>query len=118
MRILLCDDDADTTATCALLLRLDGFEVRTAADGRAALEVARAFLPEAVVLDLALPGMDGYEIARRLKEECAGPAPLVIAVSGYQRRAEGSPFIHFHFLKPVNVEQLAGLLREATVAAG
>jgi DNA-binding response OmpR family regulator len=113
MRILICDDDADTTASFALLLGLYGFDVRTAPDGRAALEVARAFLPEAVLLDLGLPGMDGYELARRIKHECASPTPLVVAVSGYRPRPEGSPFIHFHYLKPADVGQLVELLQAA-----
>ncbi len=71
-RVLIVEDNADTAQTLATLLALDGHEVRIAHDGFQALEVAAGFRPDVVLLDIGLPGMDGFEIARRLRQlDCA-----------------------------------------------
>jgi signal transduction histidine kinase len=67
-RIMIVDDNRDAAFSLAMLLRLDGFEVRTACDGPAALEIAESFHPQAILLDIGLPGMDGYAVAHRLRE--------------------------------------------------
>lgn len=96
------------------LLRLPGNEVETAHDGFAALEAARKFSPEYVLLDIGLPGMDGYEVATRLRaDECCRNA-IIIAVSGYgqdedRRRSKEAGFDH-HLTKPVDHDALMGLL--------
>ena len=73
-RVLVVDDNRDALETLEMLLRLLGAEVQTAADGRSALETLRRFRPAAVVLDIGLPDMDGYEVARRVREEPGGRA--------------------------------------------
>ena len=80
-RVLVVDDNPDIVWTCSTLFRLSGFDVETALDGRAALVTARAFRPEVALLDIGLPGMDGFELARRLCAEY-GPALLLIAITG------------------------------------
>src|SRR6185436_20118953 len=80
-RILVVDDNVDSAETLAEMLKLWGHEVQTAHDGPAALEAARAQPPDAVLLDLSLPVMDGYETARRLRKE--GLGKLLVAVTGF-----------------------------------
>jgi DNA-binding response OmpR family regulator len=116
-RILIVDDNTDNAKSLALLLRLYGFETRTASDGMAALEAAIDFQPEAVVLDLGLPLLDGYEVARRLKEGDAGPPPRVVAVSGLKARPGSEPFFDKHFVKPSDPEKLVAVLREEPALA-
>lgn len=109
-RILIVDDVADASESLAFLLRAQGHETRTAADGPAALEVADAFRPEFALLDLGLPGMDGYELARKLRKEM--PKAKLIAVTGYRKDAErlGQAGYDYHLIKPVHIDTLMGLL--------
>lgn len=114
-RILLVDDNSDSAESLALLLGYQGYEVRTAGDGPAAIETARSFRPEAVFLDIGLPGMDGYEVARRLRAEPALEGVLLIAMTGYGReedvrQAMESGFNH-HLVKPIDFAALEALLR-------
>ncbi len=81
-RILVVDDNQDTAMSCARLLKGMGHEVRTAFDGLAALEAARSFKPQAILLDIGLPGMNGYEVAKTLREE-GFANELIVAISGY-----------------------------------
>ncbi len=116
-RVLVVDDNVDAAESLAMLLRLSGYDVRTANDGSAALEAARAFHPEAVVLDVGLPGMDGYEVARRLRREPGAEGLLLIALTGYgqeedQRRSARAGFDH-HLVKPADPIALDKLLRTA-----
>ena len=98
----------------ARLLKLLGHDVRVAHDGPEALEAAREHRPEVVLLDIGLPGMDGYEVAARLRqEECCQDA-VIIAVSGYgqeedRRRSREAGFDH-HLVKPVDFDALIVLL--------
>ena len=114
LRILLVEDHHDTAATTALLLRMYGHEVTVATDGSAALDIVRHQIPEVVLLDLGLPKMDGYEVARRLLPLCEANRPVLIAVSGYgasddQRRTEEAGF-DMHLLKPVDPVELEAVL--------
>jgi CheY-like chemotaxis protein len=97
-----------------ILLQLQGLEVRTAADGPQALEAARAFQPDVVLLDIDLPGPDGWEVARHLKTECPGQPPFIVAVTGYGRREDrrksAEAGIDLHLLKPADPRMLAELL--------
>src|SRR5690242_9061368 len=68
VRVLVAEDSADTRRTLCLLLKSWGFDVRDTGDGLEALRLAYAFNPEVTILDLALPGLDGYQVARRLRE--------------------------------------------------
>ena len=114
-RVLVVDDNLDSADTMAELVRLWGFDVRTAHDGPAALECARSFRPNVILLDVGLPGMDGYELARRLRGEgLAGD--LLVSVTGYgqeedRRQAEQAGFDH-HLTKPVNPDTLLRLVGE------
>ncbi len=113
-RILVVDDNRDAAFTLGMLLRLDGFEVRTAYDGPAALQTVESFHPQAVLLDIGLPGMDGYAVARRLREMPALGRVLLIAVSGYnqeenRRRSLEAGFDHY-LVKPVDPQLLTALL--------
>jgi CheY-like chemotaxis protein len=96
------------------LLRRRGYDVRLAHDGVSALRTAKAFAPSTVLLDIGLPEMDGYEVARRLRLETGGGAVRIIAVSGYgqeedRRRSKEAGF-DYHLVKPVDFEQMSRLL--------
>lgn len=113
-RILLVEDNPDTAESLARLLVLFGYEVRIAPDGWQGLATAVRWQPEFVLLDLGLPGMDGYEVARRLRREAWCREPLLIAVTGYGqaedlRRSLGVGIDH-HLLKPVDMDVLLALL--------
>ena len=116
-RVLVVDDSRDSAESLALLLELKGHEVRVALDGPAALEAARGFLPEIVLLDIGLPGMDGYEVARRLRagrDGIDGEGMLLVALTGYgqdedRRRSREAGFDH-HLVKPVDFDELARVL--------
>jgi CheY-like chemotaxis protein len=88
--------------------------VRTAPDGPSALAVAQTFQPEVVLLDIGLPGMDGWEVARRLQTACTSQPPFLIAITGYgreeDRRKSEEAGINLHLLKPADPQVLAGLL--------
>src|SRR5881397_1807773 len=79
-RILIVDDNHDSAESLGLLMRLMGHEVRTIYDGIKALEIAKEFRPRVVLLDIGLPGISGYEVAHKLREEAAGERPVVIAI--------------------------------------
>jgi signal transduction histidine kinase/DNA-binding response OmpR family regulator len=113
-RIMVVDDNRDAAFSLAMLLRLDGFEVRTACDGPGALEIAESFHPQAILLDIGLPGMDGYAVARRLRELPAVGRALLVAVTGYnqeedRRRSQEAGFDHY-LVKPVDPAMLAALI--------
>ncbi|MEI9897363.1 MAG: ATP-binding protein [Chthoniobacter sp.] len=86
-RILLVDDNQDTVVSLARLLSLRGHEVATAFDGVAALKLAQEFQPDFLLLDIGLPGLDGYEVARRLRAEGFALTPIV-AISGYAQEGD------------------------------
>ena len=111
-RILVVDDNRDSAESLAALLRLDGHETATAFDGHEALTMAESLQPQVILLDIGLPGMNGYEVARRLRD-VGSPARLV-ALTGYgqpedQERAQRAGF-HQHLVKPVNPDALAQVL--------
>src|SRR5512145_707901 len=91
-----------------------GHEIQTAHDGRHALAAVRLWQPEIILLDIGLPGMDGYEVARRLREDPATASVVLVALTGYgqdedRRRAREAGFDH-HLTKPVSLDKLSGLL--------
>jgi CheY-like chemotaxis protein len=108
------DDNADAADSVAKILGLMGHEVRCAYNGYAALKEAHAFHPEVFVLDIGLPGMDGYEVARRLRAlDAFAHAPLV-AVTGYgqdedRARSRDAGF-DYHLTKPIDPEVLADII--------
>jgi CheY-like chemotaxis protein len=116
-RVLVVDDNTDTAESLAKLLELMGHQVRTAPDGPAALESVRDYRPEVVLLDIGLPGMDGYEVARRLRAERATEAVFLVALTGYgqeedRRRSREAGFDR-HLVKPVDLNTLRQVLVSA-----
>jgi CheY-like chemotaxis protein len=116
LRVLVVDDNRDAAESLSMMLRLDGHEVRMAHDGPAALEVARLFRPEVVLLDIGLPGSSGYDVARQLQEQVSRPR-LLVAMTGYgsaedQRRSQEAGLDH-HLVKPVDPHRLRELLARA-----
>jgi CheY-like chemotaxis protein/two-component sensor histidine kinase len=115
-RVLVVDDNLDAADTVAMFLRLEGHSVETAADGPQALARAATFEPEVVVLDIGLPGLDGYEVARRLRQAPRGDALLLIALTGYgqrgdQAQAQAAGFDR-HLVKPADPTLLTQLMDE------
>ncbi len=113
LQVLVVDDNVDTAEGMARLLTLSGHSVGIATSGPDAIEAARRVCPYAVLLDIGLPGMDGYEVAKVLRQ-LLGPDDLIIAVSGYgdqesRRRTKEAGFDH-HFVKPVDYDTLLSLL--------
>jgi CheY-like chemotaxis protein len=112
--ILIVEDDPDTAHSTALLLRCFGHQARVAVDGPSACQAARSKPPDVVLLDLALPGMDGWEVARRLRGPAWDKKPLFIAVTGYggeeDRRRSLEAGIDLHLEKPVDPDYLRRLL--------
>jgi CheY-like chemotaxis protein/anti-sigma regulatory factor (Ser/Thr protein kinase) len=92
-RVLVVDDNADAAASLAMLLRLSGHDVRTAHDGPASLREAEAFRPEVVLLDIGLPRMDGYEVARRLRGLPGMATALVVALARSSGICSGIPAV-------------------------
>jgi CheY-like chemotaxis protein len=114
MRVLIVDDNLDTAEGLARLLTRRDYQVRLAHDGPGALQKAREFSPAAILLDIGLPGMDGYEVVRRLRTDPECGCASIIAISGYgqeidRRRSSEAGFDH-HLVKPVRLEKLLGLL--------
>ncbi len=122
LRVLVVDDEPDTRDTLAFLLRARGHEVHLARDGPSALATAAAFRPQAVVLDIGLPGMNGWEVARRLREEAGLTDALLVAVTGHGReedeaRSRQAGF-DAHLTKPAEWQALLAVLARAALSAG
>lgn len=116
-RIMVVDDNVDAASGLERLLKRRGFSITVAHDGAAALERAAEFEPEVVLLDIGLPGMDGYEVARRLRAQKrdGAPSPMLVAISGYgqeqdRQKSLAAGFQH-HLTKPVDLEDLQRCLR-------
>jgi two-component system, chemotaxis family, CheB/CheR fusion protein len=111
-KILIVDDEADLASSFAELLEDGGHRVLAVHDGPAALTAVRQFEPDLVLLDLGLPGMDGYEVATKLRAEHGEQKPFLVAVTGYQKdltRLNAAGFDE-HLLKPPTTRKLAPLL--------
>jgi signal transduction histidine kinase len=117
-RILVVEDNEDVAASLAMTLAHDGHTVRTVHDGSAALEAVQTFAPEVVLLDVGLPGMSGYDVARRLRETESGAPLAIIAVSGYgggkERTLSRLAGCDAHLVKPVDPDALRAALRSRT----
>jgi CheY-like chemotaxis protein/anti-sigma regulatory factor (Ser/Thr protein kinase) len=117
-RILVVDDNVDAALTLAELLTLSGHETYVAHDGPSAVDTARRLSPDVAILDLGLPGFDGYEAARRLRAEPSLKGLLLVALSGWvqpddRMRSREAGFDH-HFAKPVPLRSLELVLLEAS----
>jgi CheY-like chemotaxis protein len=116
-RILVVDDDVDGAETLAILLRVAGHDVQVAHDGRSTLKIAAAFLPEIVFLDVGMPGMDGFETARQLRQIVELAKAVLVALTGYGRaedraRATQAGFDHF-LVKPTPPDVLLDIAAQA-----
>ncbi len=112
--VLIAEDNRDISSTMSALLKLAGFDVETVHDGRDAVDAACARLPEIVLLDIGLSGLDGFHVAERLRGEVGLRGILIIAISGYDAdmypgRSRQAGFDH-HLVKPVDIDDLLPLL--------
>jgi CheY-like chemotaxis protein len=112
--VLVVEDNVDTAAAMSQLLTQARCETKVAHDGPAALEAANGFRPQVVLLDIGLPGLDGYEVARRLRADSRHAGMRLVAISGYgqaqdQQRSKEAGF-DYHLVKPVDLHSLMALL--------
>ena len=118
-RLLIFEDHPDVAESLALILRGDDHEVRIAHDGPAALQVLSHFKPDVVLLDVGLPGMDGYQVARRMREEALESKLTIIALSGYDQtedhRRSMQAGCDAHLVKPVHPNVLRSILGAETL---
>lgn len=117
MRVLVVDDYPDSAETASMLLAIYGHECRTAITGQGALEEAAAFDPDIVILDIGLPDMSGYEVARALRARAAGRSLYLAAVTGWGQpedrvQAFAAGFDQ-HVLKPTNAAKILQILQLA-----
>ena len=114
-RILLVDDDPDSSEPLSLLLQSKGHQTRIATDGAEAISVADEFKPNCVLLDLGLPRMDGYEVARRLRERPYGGDVVLVALTGWAgrdiRTKAAEAGFDYHIVKPVNWDEVEKIVR-------
>jgi PAS domain S-box-containing protein len=117
-RVLVVDDNVDQADSVALLLRASGHDVRVAYSGPTALEAALAYRPDIVLMDIGLPEMEGYEVARRLRQQASLKDTVLVAMTGYgqesdRQRSHEAGFDH-HLVKPVSLQELEGILAMVT----
>ncbi|HYW50843.1 MAG TPA: response regulator [Gemmatimonadaceae bacterium] len=120
MKILVADDNADAADTLALLLRMYGHVTTVARDGGEAVTACAEFQPDVALLDIGMPVMDGYQVARRLRDDTASAGVLLAAITGWgqsadKRRAHEAGF-DLHFTKPVDLDQLLAALAAGRAA--
>jgi two-component system CheB/CheR fusion protein len=112
--VLVVEDNLDTVHTLSMLLREMGHEVKFAINGYAGVDIARSFRPEFVFLDLGLPGMDGFEVCKRLKAEPGMEKTRIIAITGYAqdeyRKRSQEAGCEIHLVKPLDPRFLDSLL--------
>jgi CheY-like chemotaxis protein len=113
LRVLVADDERDQVATLALLLADDGHEVREVYRGSEVLRVVRDFDPDVALIDIGMPGMTGYDVAREIRQ-VFGPRPLLIAVTGWKQSSDKilarlAGFDH-HLAKPYDARELLELI--------
>ncbi|MCY7317245.1 MAG: response regulator, partial [Ramlibacter sp.] len=115
-RVLVVEDLVASAETLTMLLEMEGFEVRIAHEGATALQIAEQFMPDAVLLDIGLPGMNGFEVASRLRNQPGGRDALLIALTGYgeaeSRSRSTQAGFDFHMVKPADVNLLLSLLAD------
>lgn len=114
LRILVADDNDSITKTFGWMLEVLGYEARVARDGEEALTIARSFLPDVIMLDINLPGMNGYEVCQKMRAEPALAKCVFIAQTGWSQpehleRSRKAGFDH-HWVKPIPMERLEKLL--------
>ncbi|TMH42251.1 MAG: response regulator [Betaproteobacteria bacterium] len=116
LRIVVADDDPDTVRTLRLLLEEEGHEVKSAGNGQAALDAVRDFGADVLLLDIGMPGLNGYEVAQKLRERYGSAKPTLIAITGRDSDSDKSfarstGFDHY-VSKPYEPRKLLALLEE------
>ena len=114
-RVLVVDDNVDAAQTLGMLLEFSGYEVRMVHDGLSAVEAALAWRPDAVLLDIGLPGLSGYGVAKRIRLEASLEGMVLIALTGYSQETDRqfsreAGFDH-HLAKPANFDVLENILK-------
>ena len=114
------DDNVDAAQSLAVLLKANGHEVHAVHDGPSALKAAREYRPNLILLDIGLPGMDGFEVAKKVREELEIGKVVLVAMTGYgqdsdKQHSQQAGFDH-HLVKPANFSEVQQIL--ATVAEG
>jgi CheY-like chemotaxis protein len=113
-RFLVVDDNGDAAALLAVLLQLEGHDVQTAASADEALDRAEQFRPEVVLMDLEMPGVDGFEASRRIRARPWGSTVLIAALTGWggeaERRRAREAGVDLHFIKPVDTALLLAIV--------
>ncbi len=114
LRVLVVDDSADTVLSFSILLETLGHHVRTARDGPTGVQAAVDYVPDVVFLDIGLPGLSGYEVAQRIRQEPTLEHAVLVALTGYgqetDRQASVDAGFNHHLVKPANIEQLKKIL--------
>jgi len=115
--ILVVDDNRDSASSLGSLLELMGHRAHVAYDGPHALEAAKKYRPEIIFLDIGLPGISGYEVARRLREDASSRHARIVALSGYgtveDRKRSLAVGFDSHVVKPIDIEEINRILRQA-----
>jgi CheY-like chemotaxis protein len=113
LRILVVDDNKDAADSLCLLLRMWGFDVRVAYDGREALAAAADYRPDCLLTDIGLPGVDGYHLARHVRRDESLKGVTLVAITAYsdEARARAAGFDH-HFVKPADPQAVEEMLRK------
>ena len=114
LRVLVVDDNVDTVLSFSMLLEAYGHDVRTAHDGLAAVQAALEYRPDIMLLDIGLPGLNGYQVAKRIRQEPALKNIVLVALTGYgqdsDRRTSLEAGFNHHLVKPAILEQLLQIL--------
>jgi PAS domain S-box-containing protein len=117
-RVLVADDNRDAADTLSAILELDGHEVRTAYDGVEALKIAEQFAPQIALLDIGMPHLDGYQTARRIRDQSWGSSILLVALTGWgqeqDRRQATEAGFNFHLVKPGDPQTIGALIEQLT----
>lgn len=121
LRIVIADDNRDAAESLAMLLRMDGHEVSVAHDGAAALNIVDAVRPHVAVLDIGMPGLNGYQVAQRIRSSLNAEPIVLVALTGWGQardleRAKAAGFDH-HLIKPAEPSQLQSLMVNVTAGA-
>ena len=116
LHVLVVDDDVDAAEAVAALLELEGHRPALLHDGLGVLEAARSFVPDVILMDLGLPGINGYEAAALVRQERSLDGILLVALTGWgsdaHKRASRQAGFDFHLTKPVTYAGLAQILRQ------
>jgi CheY-like chemotaxis protein len=116
MRVLLCDDNRDAADVLCAVLQTSGHEVSVCYDGRRCLEKARQWRPQVALLDLGMPGMTGYEVAKSIRRMDFGRQALLIAITGYgtqeDRRLTEEAGFDLHLTKPAAAQGVLDVIEE------